>query len=286
VSLAKALVLCGLLLLSACSALRMGYDQGPHLAWWWLDGYADFSGEQATRAKDAIRQWFIWHRTTQLPQHAAWLGGLQTKLGESVTPAQVCRWSDEVRAALEPALERALSLAAPLAPGLGEAQLKHIEQRFAKSNDEFRSEHLQPKAEDRQQASVKRTVERAETVYGRLDDAQRRMITAGMAASPFDAEAWMADRLRRQRDTLQTLRRLAEERADAPRALAALKALAERTERSTDPTYRAYQQRLNEFNCNFIARLHNSTSAAQRQAARDKFKGWEDDLRSLAAAEP
>ena len=35
--------------------------------------------------------------------------------------------------------------------------------------------------------------------------------------------------------------------------------------------------------------MHNATTPAQRQAARDTLKGWEDDLRALAAqpaAEP
>lgn len=32
--------------LSGCSMVRLSYDQGPRLAWWWLDGYVDFSREQ------------------------------------------------------------------------------------------------------------------------------------------------------------------------------------------------------------------------------------------------
>ena len=44
-----------------------------------------------------------------------------------------------------------------------------------------------------------------------------------------------------------------------------------------------YQQRLNEYNCAIAAKFHNSTTPAQRQAARTKLKGWEDDLRALAA---
>ena len=68
-------------LLAGCSALRLGYDQGPTLAWWWLDGYVDFRSEQAPRAKEAIRQWFAWHRTAQLPGHAAWLAAVRGRIG-------------------------------------------------------------------------------------------------------------------------------------------------------------------------------------------------------------
>ena len=40
--------------LTGCSALRLGYNNGPQLAWWWLDGYVDFSTEQTPAAKAAI----------------------------------------------------------------------------------------------------------------------------------------------------------------------------------------------------------------------------------------
>jgi len=54
-------------------------------------------------------------------------------------------------------------------------------------------------------------------------------------------------------------------------------------QRATPGPYRSYQQRLTDYNCSFIAQLHNSTTPAQRQVARNKLKGWEEDLRTLAA---
>lgn len=284
--LARWLTIGALCLLSGCSAIRLGYDQGPTLAWWWIDGYADFNSEQASRVKDALYRWFAWHRSTQLVEYAGWLAALEGKVGESITPAQVCRWSDEARALVRPAIDRGLAEAAPLIPALTEAQFRHIEARNAKANDEFRRDFLQPKFEDRFEAAMKRTLDRAETVYGRLGEAQRKVIAAAVAESPFDPEGWLVDRQRRQRDTVQTLRKLAAERADSAKALSELKALAERTEHSPVPAYRAYQQRLTEHNCGLIARLHNSATPVQRQAARERLKGWESDLRLLAAAAP
>ena len=272
-------------LLTGCSTLRVAYDTGPTLAWWWIDGYADFTGEQATRVKDGIRFWFNWHRTTQLPDYALWLAGTRAKIGDSVTPAQTCRVFEQGRRLLDPALDRAWLTASAWVPTLTEAQFKHVEGRYAKAIDEMRRDFLQADPAERHEAAMKRTLERVEMLYGRLDDAQVRMVSDGIKASPFDPEAWLAERQRRQRDTLQTLRRLVAEKADNDRVVAALRALAERSERSADPAYRAYQQRLTDYNCGFAARIHNAMSAAQRQAARDRLKGWEDDLRALASPE-
>ncbi len=280
------LVLTLLWLLSGCSALRVVYDTGPMLAWWWIDGYADFSGEQATRVKDDIRQWFTWHRTTQLPDYAGWLGGTRSKIGESITQPQVCRAWDEARRLLDPAIDKAVLRAASWVPGLTDAQLRQVDKRYAKANEELRADFLQTDPVQRHEAAMKRTLERVEMIYGSLDDTQVKLVSDGIKASPFNAEAWLTERLRRQRDTLQTLRRLVAERADNDRVVATLRTLAERSERSSDPVYRAYQQRLKDYNCGFAARIHNASNPTQRQAARDRFKGWEDDLRALATATP
>ena len=61
-----------------------------------------------------------------------------------------------------------------------------------------------------------------------------------------------------------------------------LRKLVEHTERSTNADYRAYQMKLTEYNCAFIAHVHNSTSQQQRRHARDKLKSWEADFRQLS----
>ena len=282
ISLARGAIIILLFLLSSCSMLRLGYDQGPQLVWWWLDGYVNFSDEQTPHAKEAIRKWFVWHRTTQLPEYAAWLSTLRSQIGDSVTSAQICGWSEELRNTIAPALDYTVQLGAPLVSNLSEAQWRSIEQRYAKGNDEFRRDFLQPHAEERLVASIKRIVKRIENIYGNIDEAQHRLIVAGIEASPFDPEAWLAERQRRQHETLLTLRRLATEPTEAEHVVAALHGLVERVERSIDTDYRAYQVKLTEYNCAFIASVHNSTNPIQRQHAHDKLKGWETDLRKLS----
>ncbi len=270
--------------LGGCSALRLSYNNGAQLAWWWLDGYVDFSREQAPAARLAVERWFDWHRATQVGSYAALLVLAQDQLAAPLTPELACRWSDRIREVLDPALERAIVDFADLVPTLREPQLRHIEQRFGKGIDEMRSDYLQSDAALRQREAVKRTLERVERLYGSVDGAQRASIDASVAASPFNPELWLAERQRRQRDTVQTLRRLLTERADRDQRIAALRVLVQRSGESPDPGYRAYQRKLRDYNCAFAAQIHNAMSTAQRQAARETLKGWEDDLRSLLSA--
>jgi hypothetical protein len=58
--------------------------------------------------------------------------------------------------------------------------------------------------------------------------------------------------------------------------------LAERALRSPRAEYRAYAERLTRENCTLAAAMHNTMTPAQRQYARDKLKGWEEDVRLIA----
>jgi hypothetical protein len=268
--------------LGACSALRVGYSQAPQLVLWWLDSYVDLDDNQTAKARDAIRAWFRWHRTTQLADLAALLARLQAELAQPVTPAQMCRLSDEVQARLDTAFEQAAPPAVELARTLAPQQIAHIERRYAKNNAEYRRDFLQEPTEERFRQQVKRVVERAEFMYGRLDDAQRERIAQWVGDSPFDPQAWYVERQRRQQEILQVLRRLSTEAVPQDEALASMRRLVDHTWRSPRDGYRGYQQRLAQYNCAFAAQVHNQTTSEQRRHAVARLKGWEDDLRALA----
>ena len=95
-------------LLTGCSALRFGYKQAPELAFWWLDGYADFDEARSRQARERIAQWFAWHRRSQLPDAAALLARMQTDVLADASPDRACRWWSEWRSRAETAAEQAL----------------------------------------------------------------------------------------------------------------------------------------------------------------------------------
>ena len=270
------------LLLSSCSVVQTTYNHGPQLAWWWFDSYLDFNQDQAPHAKQAIHRWFGWHRSTQLPEYADWLADVHGRIGDTVTPSQVCQLSDTLQNITTLALDHAAQLGTPVILRLGEAQWRHLERRYAKSNDELRSDFLQPNPQDRLEASVKRTVKRIENLYGDIDEAQHHLIVTSIQNSPFNPEAWLAERQQYQQDILATLRRLVTDSAVPEHATTALRKLMERTRHSSDPEYRAYQLKLTAYGCDFIARMHNSTTPAQRKHAHKKLTGWETDFRVLS----
>jgi hypothetical protein len=276
-----------LLALAGCSLLRLSYPQAPRLVYWWLDDYVDFSDEQAPQARQAIAAWFGWHRSTQLGDYVVLLERARAQVLEPITPAIACEWQDLLQQRGELAFGEAVPALAQIAQGLSPAQLQRIEHRLAEKNEEFREENLPDDPAERQQATLKRGLKRIEMLYGRLSRAQRDSLARGLAQSPFDGELWDAERHARQQDLLRLLRAMDRHDPGAVVALqAALRRWSEQLGRSPRPAYRAYQERLDDYNCRFAAQIHNATTPAQRQAAQAQLKSWEDDLRSLRTPAP
>ena len=274
------------LLLAGCSALRLGYGQAPTLAYWWLDRYVDFDAAQSERVRDGLQGWFRWHRANQVASLADLLARAQREALAPATPAQFCAWADELTTRLNQALEPALPMMAEVAVSLQPAQLQHLERRYERNNASFAEEQLQPLPAARLKASVARSVDRAESFYGRLDEPQRAVIARGVAASPFDAAAALAERRARQQDILANLRRWHSETTPPEQVRAGIRVLTANALRSPRDSYRGYQQRLLDYNCKFAADIHNATTPQQRQHAARKLRGWESDLRSIASEQP
>ncbi len=278
------------LLLVGCSVLRIGYSQAPTLAYWWIDGYVDLNDEQTPKLREAIDRWFEWHRRVEMPRYAALLARAQREVMEpTLSTAQLCAWRDEAQRRLDAALDEATPALGALMASLTPEQIRHMERKMAKDGEELKADFAQPDKAERAKGAFKRTLERYENLYGKLDDAQRAKLAQLLAASPFDAERWLAERERRNSGLVAMLNNVSTAGRDATpaqaqaQAQAAVRVLAERALRSPRPEYRAYQERLTQENCALAAAMHNATTPAQRQHARDKLKSWEEDVRLIAA---
>jgi Family of unknown function (DUF6279) len=272
-----------LLLLPACSAIKIAYNQASDLTYWWLDSYIDFNSQQTPKVRDEITRLFAWHRTSELPKVAALLQKAQTLLPGSITPAQACSLYGEARGLVEAVAEKALPTVAELAPSFSPEQLQHLEHKYEKNNEESQRESQKGSAEERAAKRLKQGIERSEMLYGKLDAAQIAALQSAIQRSSFDVSLNRKERLRRQQDALETLGRLANERPSPQQALAALRDYLLRTTSSPDPRYRAYADSMLKEGCASFAAVHASTTPEQRLKAVQTLKNYEADLRALVA---
>ncbi len=269
--------------LQACSVVKLAYNQAPDLAYWYLDGHLDFTGEQSLRVKASLSQLQDWHRQTQLPVYITALQQLQQQIPSDTTAAAACAVAADVRSSLGAVAQQAQPLAAGLAVMLQPGQLRHLEQKFAKTNAEAEDEQQDDRRKIRQGKRYRQALSRAESLYGTLDEPQRAVIARRLEQSRFDLRRLFAERQRRQRDTLQTLQPMAAGQSSPVQAQAALRGLIERTLNPPDPALRRYLEELGQENCQGFAELHNSTTPDQRSKAVETLRGYEQDFRLLNA---
>ena len=277
------------LLLSACSALQLGYNQAPSLLYWWVDAYADLDDAQSVRLRQDIDRYVAWHRQQELSGYAARLRQWQALTTGPVTADQVCAQFDALRNAAERLLRQGAEPMARLALTLSPAQQQHLQSHLAKTNRDFEKEFLRGDTSERLERRLTRTVDRYEDFYGALNDAQVARLRQGLQNSPFDPVQAMADRRKRQAELLGLIRQIQAQQTtpltpESPVPRAATEAVRDWLLRGLAAPSAAGGDALRweRHGCQSFAELHNSSTAAQRAHVVQVLQRYESDLRALA----
>lgn len=270
-------------MLQACSAAKLAYNQAPDLAYWYLDGFVDFSGGQSVQVKDDLSKLQAWHRQTQLPTYIDTLQKMTQKMPVDVSAQDACTIFSEARRKFLIVSDQAQPVVVTLLDTLTSSQIDVMARKFEKGNVEYRKDYLQTGKPINQSKRYKQAVSRAETLYGRLDDKQTSLIASQVEKSRFNATLAYAERQRRQQDVLQTLRALLKSQPTTEQKKLAVRSLFERSFVSPNANYADYVEALTKDSCANFANLHNTTSASQRLKAVETLMGYEQDIRTLSA---
>jgi hypothetical protein len=269
--------------LAACSAIRLGYGSIESLAYWWLDSYIDFDERQGPLVREDLARLHAWHRREELPRVAQLLQRMEQLMPGDIRPEQACALVDDLR-------ERGLALAAraepalvTLATSLKPEQLQHIRAKYRKNNAKYRDDWLSLTPEEQREKRFKQFVERAEMIYGDLDEPQREALRRDMDQGPFDARFILAERQRRQRDLLRTLAQVTHPGVSFESARELMRAYLDRAITPPDPKARAQQDATIAAGCRQFAALHASTTAEQRERAVRRLRAYQRDLQELSA---
>ena len=273
-------------LIAGCGAARVGYNNAPALAYWWLDSYFDFDGEQSLRIRADLQAVQDWHRKEELPLLIQTLRELQAMASKPVTTAQVCAAVPGLQTRMQITLERMAPSIAVIAPNLQAAQIENMAREFEKRNKKWREEWLEGTLAERADRRVGKIVDRAESLYGTPDPAQVAIIKNHIQTSSFDGPRNYREMLRRHEDALQVLKSLRATKVTPAQATAAIRGLLERTLNAPDPAYRQYVDRLTLESCAATAAVHNSSSSGQRTHLLQALQDYEGDARALAGQSP
>lgn len=278
-----AVVLASALVLQACSAVRLAYQQVPQLAAWQIHRHLDLTDTQQDQVREALNELHQWHRDTMLPRHARLLQQVQQQLPGDVTAEQACATYADVRTQLERVIAQAEPRLVWLASQLTAGQIRHLQKKQADSNADWKKEWLDPTPGQRRELRYERLLSRAESFYGPLEPPQKALLREFIARqSTWDPQHTYAERLRRQQDLVQVLQQIAQDRANIAQARTLLRGYLNRLNTSPDATYESAARQWVEEGCAAFAQLHNAMTDAQRLKAVQSVKGYERDFWVLA----
>jgi hypothetical protein len=273
------------LILTGCSAVRLGYNKLPEIASWWLDSYIDFSDAQGPQAKAALHKLQAWHRKEELPAIAELLLQAQILAPQNITPEQACMVWEGAQVRIESFIQESSRLAAPVVSQLSATQFNHLEKEWASRNEDWKKKWLQGTPDTRLKKRVDMAAERFNSFYGDLNTEQRQLLKEQFLKSAWTPEWGYQQRLKRQQDQLTALKAMSSEinkpAMPLPQVEKALQSLILQSVRPKDAGDLSKQLQLEQQACQNLAQLHNTMSPAQRLKAQRKLKDYETDVREL-----
>ena len=272
-------------ILTGCSAVRLGYNNLPDIASWWLDSYIDFSDTQGPQAKAALQKLQTWHRKEELPAIAELLVQAQTLAPQNITPEQACKIWEGAQVRIESFIQESSRLAAPVVSQLSAKQFKHLEKEWATRNEDWKKQWVQGTPDARIKKRVDLAAERFNSFYGDLNLEQRQVLKQQFLQSTWSPEESYQRRLKRQQEQLVALQAMSSEitkpAMPLPQVEKALQSLILQSVRPKDAVDLSKQLQLEQQACQNLAQLHNTMSPAQRLKAQRKLKDYETDVREL-----
>ena len=277
------LLLAGLLALAGCSSLRLVYNHGDTVLYWWLDAYVDFNADQKVSVKKDIDKLFSWHRKAQLHDYAQVLQNAQRQLQGNPGPADLMADYKDIKSRTQLLLFKAEPELAELALSLRPEQIAKLEKKFNANNEEFRKKNMKGDRERQQKFRFQKSMEQFELWFGNFSREQEEQIRKASDARPLDNEIWLDERMRRQRNILTLLQRIQRDKPGKEAAMAQIHGLIlDGFERLEHSERKAFFDASTEANIQLVLTVVRLATPAQKAHANKRMQGWIDDFNTLA----
>lgn len=283
-SLSRFFLIALMTVLAACSSLRLAYNNGDTLLYWWLDGYVDLTSDQKGVVQKEIDKLFSWHRKTQLNDYVHILQTGQKQLAGNITAADLQADYDDIKGRTQKLLLKAAPELAGLATSLEPDQIDTLEKKFASNLDDFRKKNMKGDKEAQQKFRYKKSMEQFELWFGNFSKEQEEQIRKASDARPLDNEIWLNERKRRQNAILTLVRKVQQEKLSKEATIPLINTLIKDSfNRLENSEHKQFFEASEQGSLQLILTVVKIATPEQKAHAQKRMQGWIDDFRSLAA---
>ena len=277
------------LVLGACSAIKLGYNNSATFAHTYLTSKVDFDNDQSALMKTSLRGLVEWHRNNELPLLAEELQKARLVLapkGESlqpVTAAQVAALNQAIRTSLRRTADEAAPVIAKNMLGLWPNQIADIQEALNKSNQDYRDKRMASNAAERIKQSVERMAERFERWLGDLNPKQMARIEQWAKSAANNPQQNYEKRLKRQQVFMQLVSQSANRQIDQATLTREVSQLLNDWQTPANASEKKDFELRQQAVVDLVVDVLNAGNMEQRQNAAKRAASWAEDFQILAS---
>lgn len=280
----KLTIFASIFILLACGAVRIGFNNGETVSYWWLNSYVDFEDEQKPWVKSHLDQLFAWHHKTQLREYVELVSRIQQRDLATVTKAELLLDYQSGKKEVMDIANKAAPDLADLALSLKSEQIVNIEEKFAKNTAKFRKEYLSGDRASQQEFRFKKMMKQAEYWFGSFSRAQERQLRQLSDARPLNNELVLDNRMRRQTELLVLLKKVHSEKPSKEITIAMIKKyVAAAEDHYGNKEQQAFFNALTDANAGLVAEMMHMATPEQRTHFVKALQDWISDFNRLSA---
>ena len=182
------------ILLSACSATRLVYNQLDWGIVWYLNGFFSLDEDQEDELRAAVTRNLEWHRRTQLQKYARFCRELDAEIQGEVTSEMLSRRFEQIIEFWDEFVRHTVPDVAAFFSSLDQEQIDDFLANLDDDNDELWDEYAGETPEARLQRRERAAIKNTRRIIGRLNDEQEALIREYMARMLDVAGEWMEGR--------------------------------------------------------------------------------------------
>lgn len=267
-----------MLLLSACSGIKIMYDRLDWIIPWYLDDYVSLGPDQEARFNDQLKNFLKWHRQQQLPEYANFLDWVAASAEDGLDGIEIDTIFREMRQLGEVLFIGVEKPLQDLLRTMDDAQVAELMRNLADDNTRYREKYVETSADEQRQKRKKEMQESLEKWVGPLDEDQIQLIQEWSQRYYLMGPEYLQSRIEWQQKLQQLLLR----RNAAVDLSAEIKQLLSPRDNNRSEQFRLKHSSNESYLRQLNLELDQSLSKQQRLKMISRLKSIAQDFRELA----
>ena len=272
-----ALLVASLVLLSACSAVRVAYQQLDWLLERQAAKYVTLDDDQRRRLQAHIDSLLAWHCRTQVHGYGVWLRTVNDDFQHPVSLDRLQTHADALEDAWFRIMAQSIPMLVELATSLSDEQVSELLSGLERKNKEYRAEYVDPPEAELRRNAAKWMRKALKRWVGRLNPTQKQAVSEWSQRLLLMGDTGWRNRERWQRELVAVLER----RHDREAVTAGLERLLLRWREHQDADYNRRYDANSELTAALLVEISRDLSPRQRARLEKKALGYAADLDSL-----